>query len=206
MFAGRPRHLRAEDPARGEDFSLVLPGEPYDDQPSAGLPGGAATGHAGTIWGRLSSRPRGARSLEAAANELRQAIALFRYGVIADLVHLPVGTPGTGAMMRAKAKQTYSIPGSNRTRVAAETMRGWIADYRRGSFDALYPKPRTDRGKPRRLPAEVVERLIALKTGNPGWSVRIVIEAPHREGIDHPIAPFMVLPAIMVQVAFTVEM
>ena len=88
-------------------------------------------------------------------------------------MHLPVGTPGTGAMMRAKAKQTYSIPGSNRTRVAAETMRGWIADYRRGSFDALYPKPRTDRGKPRRLPAEVVERLIALKTGNPGWSVHI---------------------------------
>ena len=85
-------------------------------------------------------------------------------------------------------------------------MRGWIADYRRGGFDALYPKPRTDRGKPRRLPAEVAERLIALKTGNPGWSVRIVIEAAHREGIDHPLAPSMVLPAIMVQVAFTVEM
>ena len=32
-------------------------------------------------------------------DDLRQAIALFRYGVIADLVHLPVGTQGTGALL-----------------------------------------------------------------------------------------------------------
>ena len=121
-------------------------------------------------------------------DDLHQAIALFRYGVIADLVHLPAGTPGTGAMMRAKAERSYAIPGSDRTRVAAETMRGWITDYRRGGFEALYPKPRTDRGKPRRLPGEVAERLIALKSENPGWSVRIIIEAAHREGIDHPLA------------------
>jgi len=128
------------------------------------------------------------RDMKEPDDDLRQAIALFRYGVIADLVHLPVGTPGTGAMMRAKAERSYAIPGTTRTRVAAETMRGWITDYRRGGFEALYPKPRTDRGKPRRLPAEVAERLIALKTGNPGWSVRMIIEAAHREGIDHPLA------------------
>ena len=121
-------------------------------------------------------------------DDLRQAIALFRYGVIADLVHLPVGTKGVGALLRAKAERTWVIPGSHRTRVAAETMRHWIADYRRGGFEALYPRPRTDRGKPRRLPAEVAERLIALKSDHPNWSVRLVIEAAHREGIDHPLA------------------
>ncbi len=121
-------------------------------------------------------------------DELRQAIALFRYGVIADLAHLPVGTPGTGAMMRAKAEQTYAIPGTTRTRIAAETMRGWIIDYRRGGFEALYPKRRTDRGKPRRVPAEVAERLIALKIANPTRSVRAIIEKARAEGIDHPLA------------------
>ena len=45
-------------------------------------------------------------------DDLRQQIALFRYGLIADLVHLPVGAPGAGAMKRAKAEQTYSIPGT----------------------------------------------------------------------------------------------
>ena len=128
------------------------------------------------------------RDMKESDDDLRQAIALFRYGVIADLVHLPAGTPGAGATMRAKAERSYAIPGTDRTRVAAETMRGWISDYRRGGFEALYPKPRTDRGKPRRLPAEVAERLIALKTENPGWSVRIIIETAHGEGIDHPLA------------------
>ncbi len=122
-------------------------------------------------------------------NDLRQAIALFRYGVIADLVHLPAGTPGAGAAMRAKAERSYAIPGSTRTRVAAETMRGWIADYRRGGFDALYPKPRTDRGKPRRLPPGVAGRLVALKTANPACSVRAIIKIAQDEGIDHPLAP-----------------
>ena len=40
-------------------------------------------------------------------------------------------------MKRAKAEKTYTIPGTTRTRVAAETMRHWINDYRRGGFEAL---------------------------------------------------------------------
>ena len=122
-------------------------------------------------------------------DDLRQAIALFRYGVIADLVHLPLGTPGIGDKLRDKASQPYTIPGSDRTHVAAETIRGWIRLYRYGGFEALYPKPRNDRGQPRRLPPEVAERLIALKVDNPAWSVRAVIRAAREGGVDHPLAP-----------------
>ena len=53
-----------------------------------------------------------------ADDEQRQAIALFRYGVIADLVHLPLGSPGITAQLREKAEKVYSIPGTRRTRVA----------------------------------------------------------------------------------------
>ena len=122
-------------------------------------------------------------------DELRQATALFRYGVIADLVHLPVGTPGLIARMRDKAAQTYAIPGTTRTRVAANTIRDWIKLYRDGGFEALYPKPRADRGQPRRLPSEVASRLIALKVANPTWSVRTVIRAARDAGIGYPLAP-----------------
>ena len=129
------------------------------------------------------------RTVNNSDDDLRQAIALFRYGVIADLVHLPLGTPGIGDKLRDKASQPYTIPGSERTHVAAETIRGWIRLYRYGGFEALYPKPRTDRGQPRRLPPEVAERLIALKVDNPAWSVRAVIKAAHEGGVDHPLAP-----------------
>ena len=125
-------------------------------------------------------------------DELGQAIALFRYGVIADLVHLPLGTKGVGdeASREGRASPMPS-PEPTRTRVAADTMRE--LDHRTtgdGGFEALYPKPRTDRGKPRRLPPEVAERLVALKADNPAWPVRL--DHPARraeEGIDHPLAP-----------------
>ena len=121
-------------------------------------------------------------------DELRQTTALFRYGLIADLVHLPLGTPGTAAKLRDKVGQTYAIPGTARTRVAANTMRDWIRHYRDGGFEALYPKPRADRGQPRRMPPEVAERLVALKADNPAWSVRSVIRAAIEDGIEHPLA------------------
>ena len=110
-----------------------------------------------------------------AEERLRREVALFRYGVIADLAQVPPGTPGLMAQLRAKAKQQYTIPGTLRTRVAAETLRDWLQLYRRGGFDALYPKRRADLGRPKRLAPEVAELLIALKTTDPSWSVRKVI-------------------------------
>ena len=46
----------------------------------------------------------------------RQAVALFRYGVIADLVHASTDRTGITAQLRAKASKDYVIPGSRRTR------------------------------------------------------------------------------------------
>ena len=129
------------------------------------------------------------RTVNHSDDDLRQAIALFRYGVIADLAHLPLGTKGIGEKLREKAAQPYTIPGTTRTRVALDTMRVWIKLYRGGGFDALYPKPRADRGQPRRVPPEVAERLIALKSDNPTWSVRAVIRAVREDGVDHRLAP-----------------
>ncbi|MGD8616719.1 MAG: DDE-type integrase/transposase/recombinase [Gammaproteobacteria bacterium] len=112
----------------------------------------------------------------------RQAVALFRYGVIADLVHLPPGSAGITERLRAKASKDYVIPASPRTRVAVETIRDWLKRYRRGGFDALLPKPRADRGQPRRLPDTVAEALIAIKEQHPKLSVRRVIERARASG------------------------
>ncbi len=115
----------------------------------------------------------------------RQAVALFRYGLIADLAQLPPGTKGLYAKIQARAERDYVIPGSTRTRVAAETIRDWLGHYRRGGFEALLPKPRADRGRPRTLPPEVVDILLAIKEGNPKLSVQLVI----REARDRPEVP-----------------
>ena len=108
-------------------------------------------------------------------SEHRHAVALFRYGLIADLVRREAGSKGLYALIEQKAAAAYTIPGTTRTRVAAETIRDWLKRYRRGGFDALLPKPRADRGQSRSLPAEVVDVLLEIKEGNPALSVQLVI-------------------------------
>lgn len=115
----------------------------------------------------------------------RQAVALFRYGLIADLAQLPPGTQGLYARIQTKADCDYAIPGTTRTRVAPETIRDWLKRYRNGGFDALLPKPRADRGRPRALPPQVVEVILGIKEGNPKLSVQLVI----RQARDHPEVP-----------------
>ena len=122
----------------------------------------------------------------------RHDIALFRYGVIVDLLQPPTGSKGLYALIEAKAALEYTIPWSTRKRVAAETIRGWLKAYRDGGFDALLPKERADRGQSRSLPPEVVEALLATKEGNPKLSVQLVIrEARQCPGVpaDLPIPP-----------------
>ena len=120
-----------------------------------------------------------------ADSDHRHAVALFRYGLIADLVRLDAGSKGLYALIEQKAAGKYTIPGSNRTRVAAETLRDWLKRYRHGGFEALLPKPRADRGQPRSLPAEAVDVLLEIKEGNPALSVQLVI----REARKRPAVP-----------------
>ena len=116
-------------------------------------------------------------------------MALFRYGLIADVLRLPPGSREIRRALHEKAQRSYVIPGTRRTRVAVETMRDWLSLYRTGGFEALYPKTRADRGQPRRLPPEVAEVLVSLKTEQPALSVKALIKAARERDIDHPLAP-----------------
>ena len=102
-------------------------------------------------------------------------VALFRFGVIGDLVHLAPGTKGLYTRLREKAAIDYKIPGSLRTRVAEETIRGWLRRYRKGDLDALRPRVRADQGQSHALPREVVDLLVSIKDDKPDLSVQLVI-------------------------------
>jgi len=124
-----------------------------------------------------------------ADSDRRQNIALFRYGLIADLLQPSPDDKGLYERLAAKAALDYTIPGSTRTRVAAETLRDWLKAYRRGGFDALLPKERADRGQARALPAAAVEALLAAKEGNPNLSVQLVIREARKRADVPPELP-----------------
>jgi transposase InsO family protein len=113
---------------------------------------------------------------EAAEAERRQQVGLFRYGVIADLIHIERGQRGLYAKLREKAAREWDIPSSRRRKVEVETLRGWLADYRRGGFEALVPKARGDRGAARAIPQEIADRLCEVKEQHRDYSVTLVIE------------------------------
>lgn len=125
---------------------------------------------------------------EQAEAERRRAVALFRYRVIADLIHTERGQRGLYAKMREKSAQDWEIPGTLRRKLGAETIRGWLSDYRRGGFDALLPKVRRDAGCARSIPQQVADLLCETKEQHPDYSVTLVIDhvkkvAPLPEGV-----------------------
>lgn len=120
----------------------------------------------------------------------REQIALFRYGVIADLIHLPRGK-GSGLYdkLRDKADRDWEIPFTLRRRIAVETMREWLTAYRKGGFDALSPKVRRDNGVTRAIPQHVADLLVETKEANRKLSVpllidRVVAEHELPEGVE----------------------
>jgi transposase InsO family protein len=111
-------------------------------------------------------------------------VALFRYGVIADLVHLPPKSRGLYKQLDEKAAREYDIPGTLKRHVAAETIRGWLRSYRVAGFDALIPRQRADHGCSRAIPPLVVDRLCQLKEDAPLLTVPALILLARKEHPD----------------------
>ena len=109
-------------------------------------------------------------------------VALFRYGLIADLVHRDAGERGLYAQLREKAARSYTIPGSRRSRVAAETIRGWLKAWRKGGFDALRTKRRIDEGQARAIPQSVADLLCSLKEEHHELSMSLLIAKARATG------------------------
>ncbi len=120
-------------------------------------------------------------------DKTREQIALFRYGLIADLLHREVGEKGLYPLLREKAERVYEIPGSRRTRVAAETLRDWLATYRKGGFEALRPQVRRDQGWARAMPQQVADLLCQIKDEKPALSVTAVIDEARVAGVGEEL-------------------
>jgi putative transposase len=107
------------------------------------------------------------------AEERRTEIALFRYTLILPILREP--SPRARQQMRRNlAAALHDIPHSNRRQVSVTTLRRWQDRYRAGGFDALKPQPRSDRGQPRAVSAETLDRAEALKREQPFRSARSI--------------------------------
>jgi putative transposase len=120
-------------------------------------------------------------STEPDAYDLKTEIALFRYGLIAQLVHTPPDTGQQERLLREMASRTYTIPGSTRTHVSVTSLRRYLKTYRQQGFDALRPGPRTDAGTPRAFPPEVLAKAIALREEQPARTTQTIVDILQRD-------------------------
>jgi putative transposase len=108
-------------------------------------------------------------------------IALFRYGLIAQLVHTPPDTGQQERLLREIASRTYTIPGSTRTHVSITTLRRYLKTYCEKGFEALRPGARADAGAPRAFPPEVLETAIALREEQPSRTTQTIVDILRRD-------------------------
>ena len=108
-------------------------------------------------------------------------IALFRYGLIAQLVHTPPDRGQQESLLRDIAARTYTIPGSTRTRVSLTTLRRYLKTYVAQGFDALRPTARADTGASRAIAPEVLTQAIALREEQPARTTQTIVDILQRD-------------------------
>jgi putative transposase len=111
------------------------------------------------------------------AEERRTEIALFRYTLILPLLRSNHEPGGKSRLCEQIASGSYDIPHSTRRSVSAPTLRRWERRYNQQGFDGLKPKPRSDRGQPRTISPETLDRAEALKRQQPYRSSRSIVRA-----------------------------
>jgi putative transposase len=117
--------------------------------------------------------------------DTKKAIAVFRFGVIADLVGRRLTRGQKEGLLKEKVSCQWDIPHSGRTYIARSTILSWLRIYERSGrrLESLIPDERSDKGKARSLDDETVAALVALKKDRPGVSLPLFIQEARQRGI-----------------------
>jgi transposase len=115
--------------------------------------------------------------------------ALWRYSLIAPLLHRPEGVSLT-QLARELAAQTKRGPDGEPLLVSTETILRWFRLYHAEGLDGLENQIRSDRGRPRALDAPTRALLLDLAALRGDWTIKAIHkEAQKRLGKAVPLKP-----------------
>lgn len=122
-------------------------------------------------------------------DQQREDVALFRFGVISDLVGASRMGPGERArLIREKAALHWNIPQSGRSRISANTIRRWVVLYEKSGrqLQALAPAARSDIGRSRQVDEDTVLALVRLRKAKPLLPVSQLIDEMNEKALVSP--------------------
>lgn len=109
------------------------------------------------------------------AQNRAEAVALFRFGVIAPATSPHLSPAERGAIVRGLAEVAHRQPDGRETMISRPTLDRWIRAYRAQGLDGLKPVARSDTGALRRHP-ELFEEAAALRRELPSRSSEFIAE------------------------------
>ncbi|MFN2535273.1 MAG: DDE-type integrase/transposase/recombinase [Pseudonocardiaceae bacterium] len=98
-----------------------------------------------------------------------EAIALYRYRVIAEATNPRLGSTERGRLVRELALAAHEHPDGSQRQYTRGTLDRWVRAYREQGLDGLKPQPRADLGVVRRHP-ELLEEACQLRQELPARS------------------------------------
>jgi putative transposase len=101
--------------------------------------------------------------------------ALFRHAILGELLSRPLRRGQLRRMLKQLSQQTYQDPDGRSRRVAWKTLEEWFYKYRKGGFDALKPRPRSDSNTSRALPPLIQELVVDMKREDPARSAHLIL-------------------------------
>ena len=119
----------------------------------------------------------------------KKQIAVFRFGVISDLVggaRLDRGEQER--LLREKCARKWQIPFSHKSRLSRTTILRWVRLYQQsaGRLESLYPDERSDQGASRAIDGETALSLINLRKSYPKATVQWLIHEMDRRLLVPP--------------------
>ncbi len=117
--------------------------------------------------------------------EIREKIALKRFQLISPVLAEPARAQNE--YFRKQAETEHDFPRYGLRKVSVSTMKAWLRKYRKGGFDTLKPKSRSDGGRPRRLDEGLLKAIEIKCKAHPSLSVQQLYEALRDQDLlGHP--------------------
>jgi putative transposase len=110
----------------------------------------------------------------------KQAIALWRLGVLGPLVSARLEHGDRRAYFKETAARTHQAPGGELVKLSPRTVESWYYAYKEGGFKALFPASRRDCNTSRAIRKEVEELILRIKREKPRRSIRRIIRMLER--------------------------
>lgn len=110
-------------------------------------------------------------------NEEKERIALFRYGIISELVSGVSKYDNKDAYFKAKSEIEWLDQDGKPCKISEKTIERWFYNYQKYGFDALKPKGRNDYGKTRKLDDDVMNVITHYLDEHPRMPATLIYDS-----------------------------